>query len=79
MLLNGCSSGDLFILICRHNTIFLLYKFNNFSFSSTIFLKVFGMTRSGIEPRSPRPLANILPTRPMNLFILKTKKILMTF
>ena len=33
--------------------------------SSTIF-KVFGMTRSGIEPRSPGPLANTLPTRPMS-------------
>ena len=32
--------------------------------SSTIF-KVFGMTRPGIEARSPEPLANILPTRPM--------------
>ena len=30
--------------------------------SSTIF-KVFDMTRPGIEPRSLRPLANILPTR----------------
>ena len=29
--------------------------------SSTIF-KVFGMTRPGIEPRSPGPLANTLPT-----------------
>ena len=29
-------------------------------------LKVFGMTRPGIEPRSPRPLANTLPTRPMS-------------
>ena len=31
--------------------------------SSTIF-KVFGMTWLWIEPRSPRPLANTLPTRP---------------
>ena len=31
--------------------------------SSTIFL-VFGMTRPGIEPRSPRPLANTLLVRP---------------
>ena len=31
--------------------------------SSTIF-KVFGMTWPGIEPKSPRPLANTLPTRP---------------
>ena len=31
----------------------------------TIF-KVFGMTRPGIEPRSPGPLANTLPTRPMS-------------
>ena len=30
--------------------------------SSTIF-KVFGMTRPGIKPRSPGPLANSLPTR----------------
>ena len=30
--------------------------------SSTIF-RVFGMTRSGIEPRSPGPLANTLPAR----------------
>ena len=34
--------------------------------SSTIF-KVFGMTRPGIELRSPRPLANTLPTRSMSL------------
>ena len=33
--------------------------------SSTIF-KVFGMTRPGIEPQSPRTLANTLPIRPMN-------------
>ena len=32
--------------------------------SSTIF-KVFGMTQPGIEPRSPGPLANTLPTTPM--------------
>ena len=32
--------------------------------SSTI-LKVFGITWPGIEPRSPGPLANSLPTRPM--------------
>ena len=32
--------------------------------SSTIF-KVFGMTRPGIEPRSPEPLANILLIRSM--------------
>ena len=30
--------------------------------SSTIF-EVFGMTRTGIEPKSPKPLANTLPTR----------------
>ena len=36
--------------------------------SSTIF-KVFGTTRAGIEPRSPGPLANTLPTRPMNRFL----------
>ena len=35
--------------------------------SSTIF-KVFGMTRPGIEPRSPGPLVNTLPTRPMSRF-----------
>ena len=28
--------------------------------------KVFGMTRPWIEPRSPGPLPNILPTRPMS-------------
>ena len=33
--------------------------------SSTIF-KFFGMTRPGIEPRSPGLLANTLPTRPMS-------------
>ena len=37
--------------------------------SSTIF-KVFGMIRSGIEPRSSRPLANTLPTRPMSRWYL---------
>ena len=30
------------------------------------FLKVFGMTRPGIEPRSLGPLANTLPTKPMS-------------
>ena len=30
------------------------------------FFKVFGMTRPGIEPRSPGPLANTLSTRPMS-------------
>ena len=38
--------------------------------SSTI-LKVFGMTRPGIEPRSAGPLANTLPSWPMSV-ILKT-------
>ena len=33
--------------------------------SKTIFW-IFGMTRPGIEPRSPRSLANTLPTRPMS-------------
>ena len=37
--------------------------------SSTIF-KVFGMMRPGIEPRSPRPLANSLPTRLMSQYIM---------
>ena len=36
--------------------------------SSTIFI-VFGMMRPGIEPRSPGPLANTLPTKPMSWFI----------
>ena len=35
--------------------------------SSTIF-KVFGMTRPGIEPRSPGPLANTLTAGPMSRF-----------
>ena len=34
--------------------------------SSTIF-NVFGMTRPGIERKSPKPLANTLPTRPIVL------------
>ena len=37
--------------------------------SSTIF-KVFGMTRPGIEPRSPGSLTNTLPTRPMSREVL---------
>ena len=28
----------------------------------------FGMMRPGIEPRSPEPLANTLPSRPMSRF-----------
>ena len=36
--------------------------------SSTIF-KVFGMTQLGIEPMSPGPLANTLPTRPGKNYI----------
>ena len=36
--------------------------------SSTIFI-VFGMTQPRIEPRSPRPLVNTLPTRPMSRLI----------
>ena len=50
--------------------------------SSTIF-KVFGMTRPGIEHRSPGPLANTLPTRLIgfcideyNSFNLKEKEII---
>ena len=42
--------------------------------SSTIFW-VFGMTRPGIEPRSPGPLANTLTARPMSgilLFVIAT-------
>ena len=35
------------------------------------FFKVFGMTWPRIEPRSPRPLANTLPTRPMSLYKVK--------
>ena len=56
--------------------------------SSTIF-KVFGLTRPGIEPRSPRPLANTLPTRPMSQYcymykleyslMMRPKKILLDF
>ena len=30
--------------------------------------KVFGMTQPGIEPRSPGPLANTPPTRPISRF-----------
>ena len=37
--------------------------------SSTIF-KIFGMKQSGIEPRSPRPLTNTLPTRPMRIAVI---------
>ena len=33
------------------------------------------MTWDGIEPRSPGPLANILPTKPMRPELKKTKKI----
>ena len=46
--------------------------------SSTI-LKVFGMTQHGIEPRSPGPLANTLPTRPMQSEIRIIFKILTQF
>ena len=41
--------------------------------SSTIF-KVFSMMWPGIEPRSPGPLANTLPTRLMSWFEIKTVK-----
>ena len=33
------------------------------------FLKVFGITQPGIEPRSSGPLANTLPTRPLSRFV----------
>ena len=36
--------------------------------SSSIF-KVFGMTRPGIEPRSPGPLANTLTAGPIDILI----------
>ena len=36
------------------------------------FLLVFGMTRPGIEPRSPGPLANTLLIRPSTIFIGKS-------
>ena len=39
--------------------------------SSTIF-KVFGITQPGIEPRSPRPLVNTLPTSSMLYFAFKS-------
>ena len=39
--------------------------------SSSIF-KVFGMTRPGIEPRSPGPLANTLNAGPMSRFLVIT-------
>ena len=32
------------------------------------FFKVFGMTRPGIEPRSPRPLGNTLPTELISVY-----------
>ena len=39
---------------------------------SSIIFKVFGMMQPGIEPRSPGPQANTLPTRPVcKLFVLK--------
>ena len=41
--------------------------------SSTIF-KAFGMTRPGIKPRSPGPLANTLPTRPIQIIFNNSKK-----
>ena len=41
----------------------LIYKGSN-NVSSTIF-KVFGMMTPGIEYSSPRPLANTLPTKPI--------------
>ena len=34
------------------------------------------MTRLGIEPRSPGPLANTLPTRPVSRFILNISHLL---
>ena len=43
--------------------------------SSTIF-KVFGMTRPGIEPRSPGPLANTLSTKPMSRYWVKYQSFL---
>ena len=42
--------------------------------SSTIFC-VFVMTRPGIEPRSPEPLAKTLLIRPMASFISKFKEL----
>ena len=41
--------------------------------SNTIF-EVFGMTWPGIEPRSPRPLANTLPIRPMSRWLVSVLK-----
>ena len=43
--------------------------------SSTIF-KVFGMTRPGIEPRSPGPLANTLTAGPMSRLLMETNPIM---
>ena len=45
--------------------------------SSTIF-KVFGMTRPGIEPRSPGPLANTLTAGPMSRSNLWNKRSIFT-
>ena len=48
--------------------------------SSTIFFfQVFGMMRPGIEPRSPGPLANTLPTRPMSQLIYREHKLKINF
>ena len=42
--------------------------------SSTIF-KVFGMTQPGIEPRSPGPLVDTLPTRTMRDIYQKNRRV----
>ena len=38
---------------------------------SIIMFKVFGMMRTGIEPKSTEPLANTLPTRLMKIYMIK--------
>ena len=57
----GCSTLPLIYTLYR----WVLSK----AVSSSIF-KVFGMTRLGIEPRSPGPWANTLPTRLMSWLVL---------
>ena len=43
------------------------------------FLKLFGMTRPGIEPMSPGPLGNTLSTRPMSRYSLLVTVICYSF
>ena len=63
IFINVCRYKGTILLYCWVDDIFPMHSLHSYA-SSTIFW-VFGITRSGIEPKSTGPLVNTLRTRPM--------------